>query len=302
MQETTAITGGRCGRRRLAELLNELAANEGVTPASLPQVRFSRSSAPTPRRPIVYEPSIIFVAQGRKHVHLGGQVITYDAYNYLVLSVPLPVECATEATPEEPLLAFGVKVDPAVVAELLMEMEDDRPVEGTVRGLYATAMTPGLTDCAVRLLECLRSPMDSRVLGPQLLREITYRVLCGEQGGALRALVARNGHFSQIARVLRNLHETYQQDIDVESLAREANMSVSTFHHKFKAVTSTSPLQYVKSIRLHRARTLMVQEGLNASTAAYRVGYLSPSQFSREFKRFFGNSPADEAARMRVEA
>lgn len=284
---------------RLAELLQALAVNQGITPSLLPGVHFNRGDKPRHRSPIVYEPSIVIVGQGRKRVFMGDLVYTYDPNNYLVLSVPLPLECETEATPEEPFLAVTIKVNQAVLGELLLEMADDDAMPGMVCGIYATPLNQELVDATVRLLECLQSPVDSRILGPNIVREITYRVLCGEQGEALRAAVMRHGRFSQIARVLRRIHHEYHQELDVEVLAREVNMSVSSFHHNFKSVTSTSPLQYLKRIRLHKARILMQQDGLNASTAADRVGYASLSQFSREFKRLFGNSPANDAGQMR---
>lgn len=286
---------------RLAELLAPLATVEGYSPSLLGAVRFMRTNGPRPRVPIVYEPSIIIIGQGRKRVFLGDQVYDYDPNNYLVLSVPLPLECETEASPEKPLLGLAIRVDPVVLGELLMEMEDGNQAPGMVRGLYSTPLTEDLACAAVRLLECLQSPMDSRILGPAIVREITYRVLCGEQGGALRAVAARHSRFGQIARVLRRVHQDYHRELDVESLAREANMSVSSFHHNFKAVTSTSPVQYLKSIRLHKARALMLQGEHNASTAANQVGYSSLSQFSREFKRFFGSNPSSDAAQLRMQ-
>lgn len=148
----------------------------------------------------------------------------------------------------------------------------------------------------MRLAEALASPADSRILGPQLVREIVYRVLTGEQGDVLRLLVSNPSRHGQIARVLRRIHADYADDLDVTSLAREATMGVSTFHHAFREATSTSPLQYLKSIRLHRARALLVTEGVNAQDAARRVGYASASQFSREYRRMFGASPAAERA------
>jgi AraC-like DNA-binding protein len=157
-----------------------------------------------------------------------------------------------------------------------------------------------LIDAVIRLLECLRSPMDSRILGPRIVRGIIYRVLCGERGGALRAMANGHSHFNQIAKVLKRIHLAYPNSLAIGTLAGEANMSVSNFHHNFKAVTAVSPLQYVKSIRLHKARIVMVRDGLNANSAAGMVGYESASQFSREFKRLFGNSPLDEASRMRA--
>jgi AraC-like DNA-binding protein len=289
-------------KTRLAELLETLAVKEGFSASNLKEVQFIRASKSHPRAPIIYEPSIIIVAQGRKRVFLGDQVYNFDPYNYLVLSVPLPFECETEATPQKPLLALSIKVDISMLVELLMEMDDDMKIKGTVRGVYSTELTDQMTSATVRLLECLKSPVDSCILGSQIVREIIYRALCEEQGAALRAVAARHSRFSQIAKALRLLHQEYDKEINVEALAKESNMSVSTFHHNFKAVTSTSPLQYLKNIRLHKARILMVQDGLNAGTAADRVGYLSASQFSREFKRFFGTSPADDAARMRAMA
>ncbi|HEY4641266.1 MAG TPA: AraC family transcriptional regulator [Thermoanaerobaculia bacterium] len=286
---------------RLAELLSPLATGEGMSNSILDAVRFMRSTKRIPRRPILYEPGIFIIAQGRKRGFLGGRVYTYDAKNYLVLSVPLPFECETEGTPQKPLLGLSVSVNPATVAELLMEMDDAPRVPiAAPRAIYATPLNEGLCDAATRLLECLSSPTDARILGPQIVREITYRVLRGEQGGALRALAARHTHFGQISKALRRMHTEYSNAVDIESLARESGMSVSAFHHNFKTMTSSSPLQYLKTIRLHKARMLMVSEGLGAGSAAGRVGYESPSQFSREFKRLFGATPAEEAARLRV--
>lgn len=290
-------------RERLVELLEGLTTGEGVTESPLDGVRLMKATQSRACAPVVYDPSIVIIGQGRKRGYLGGQVYTYDANNYLVLSVPLPFECETEATPDEPLLGLSVRVEPGMLGELLMEMDEEDGLTGDPpRGIYATPLTPELTGAAVRLLEALRSPVESRILGPQIVREITYRVLQGEQGGALRAVASRNGRFTRIARVLRRIHAEYDASFDIESMASEVNMSVSNFHHNFKAVTSVSPLQYLKSIRLHKARLLMTQEGMNVSTAADRVGYESASQFSREYKRLFGSSPAEEAARLRVVA
>jgi AraC-like DNA-binding protein len=287
-------------KNKMVSLLELLAIGQGHIPSLLPGVTFIRAEKPTPRSPVAYEPSIVLVAQGSKQGYVGDQVFSYDAYNYLVLSVPLPFECRTEASPEKPLLALSIKVDPASLVELLTTMEETSAHEASVPlGFYASPLTEELTGSAVRLLECLRSSADTRVLGPQIVREIIYRVLCGEQGGALRAVASMNSRFGRIARVLKRIHQDYQNRFDIEALAREANMSISTFHSYFKSVTAVSPLQYLKSVRLHKARLLMMQDGLNVSTAAYKVGYESASQFSREFKRFFGNSPVDNAARVR---
>ncbi len=287
-------------QKRVVSLLDGMAAAEGWQPSNLPGVSLLRVTEACPRGPVVYEPSIVILAQGRKIGYLGDRVFTYDAHNYLVLSVPLPFECETQAKPGEPLLGVSVHVDPSSVAELLLEMDDNGAVIDAVQGIYSNPMTDELTSALIRMLECMGSKSDTRVLGPAIVREIVYRVLCSEQsGGALRAVAARHSSFAQINKVLRRIHSDFSTPIDVETMAREASMSVSTFHHNFRAVTSSSPLQYIKRIRLHRARILMVQEGVQANIAARQVGYESASQFSREFKRLFGETPVEEAARVR---
>lgn len=298
MRESNTVHGRMVS---LLETLTEHDREDGVRNSRVDGVNLMRFSAPMQRSPVVYEPSIVILAQGRKRGFLGERIYTYDANNYLVLSVPLPFECETLASPKEPLLGLSISVNPSTLGELLLEM-DDRPLASdTPQGIYATPLTEELSGATVRLLEALRSPSESRILGPQIVREMTFRVLCGEQSAALRAVAARQGQVGRISKVLRRIHENYATSLDVETLAREASMSVSTFHHNFRAVTSTTPLQYIKSIRLHRARLLMAHQGLTASVAARSVGYESSSQFSREFKRFFGETPTEEAARMRAQ-
>lgn len=284
----------------LVELLESLATKEWPAESLLKDVKFFRSDKHIPRRPVVYEPSIIIVAQGHKNVYFGDEVYRYDPYNYLVLGVPLPLDCETVGTPEKPVMGVSISVDAATVSELLIEMDDSTLLSGSVaRGVYSTLLTNEMIDATTRLLESLSSPVDGRILGPQIVREIIYRVLCGEQGGTLRSLATRNSRFSQVAKVLKRMHSDFGADIDIGALADEANMSVSSFHNNFKAVTGASPLQYVKRIRLHKARGLIIQDGLSVGTAAWNVGYESVSQFSREFKRFFGHTPTD-AATMRT--
>lgn len=287
------------GTSRMTDLLKDLAQGEGFSPSRLPGVRFMRSTIHVPRSPIAYEPGICVMAQGRKHGHLGDQSFVYDANHYLVLAVPMPFECETFGTPERPVLGLFVGVTPAVVTELLVQMKQTAPVDEAPRAVESAPLEPGLADAALRLLECLRSAEDARILGPQLVREITYRALLGKLGHNLRTLAAPHSHFGQISRVLNRLHHDFAQPTDMETLAREAGMSVSTFHARFKDMTSSSPLQYLKSIRLHKARLMMVHDGLNAGAAAHSVGYESISQFSREFKRFFAATPTEEVSRLR---
>lgn len=273
----------------------------GVFPSPVEQVRIIHTTEPQPRTPVMYEPSIIIIFQGRKVGYCGSRIFQYDPNNYLLLTVPLPCECETFATPEQPLVGLSLRVDVQVLQDLLIEIGDDtlaRP-GGRSSGINAATMTDEMLCATERLLDAMEKPLDARVLGPLIVREILYYALSGEQGASLQELVNRHSHFSQIAKALRRIENQYADSISVEQLAGEVNMSISAFHHNFKAVTATSPLQYLKSYRLHKARMLILHDGVNASTAALRVGYESPSQFSREFKRFFGTRPSDELARSR---
>jgi AraC-like DNA-binding protein len=295
------MDGQSDNRERLAGLLGEVAAHEGIHRTLVEGVEVARVSQPVPRAPVVYRPKILIVGQGWKRAYLGGEVYRYDAYNYLVLSVPMPAECETEASPEEPLLLLSITVEPTMLGEMLLEMDELTPPAGpTPRGISSTPMSEELGGAVIRLLESLKSPLDSRMLGRQAVREIVYRVLLGEQGGSLRALASRDDHFARIARVLRHVHAEYARPLGVEEMARKAGMSVAAFHHYFKLVTASSPLQYLKRIRLDQARLLMAHDGYNANTAARAVGYESASQFSREFKRLFGATPLEEAEHTRA--
>lgn len=288
-------------RERLSTLLEEVAVHEGTQQTPIEGVEVTRISWSLPRVPVVYQPKILIVGRGRKRAYLGGEVYQYDAYNYLVLSVPLPAECETEASPDEPLLLLAINVEPTMLGEMLLEMDElAREVGPTPRGISSSPMSEELAGPVIRLLESLKNPLDSRMLGRQTVREIVYRVLQGEQGGALRALASRDDHFARIARVLRQIHADSASPLSVEEMARKAGMSVAAFHHYFKLVTASSPLQYLKRIRLDQARRLMAHDGYNASTAARAVGYESASQFSREFKRLFGVTPVEEAEQTRA--
>lgn len=285
----------------MVALLRDLAPNEGYTCSLLDTVRFMRSDRPLGRTAVLYEPSIVIVCQGYKRGYLANKVYHYDKQHYLVLSVPLPFSTETEASPQEPLLAVTVRLDMLVLSELVMEI-DNAPVSQTTapEGIMSTPLGPGLADTTLRLLRALVSPQDAKILGPQIVRELYYRVLVGERGGALRAALANHGQFANIARVLQRIHNQFSQPLNIGALAGEIGLSVPAFHKHFKAVTGTSPLQYIKSVRLNQARLLMIRDNLTAAGAAFRVGYESPSQFNREFRRLFGRSPGDEAKEMKA--
>ena len=284
----------------MVSLIQQLAPQEGYTRSLLDGVRLMRADRPLGRTPVLYEPSIVIVCQGHKRGYLADQVYHYDAQHYLVLSVPLPFSTETDASLEEPLLAVSVRLDMTAVADLIIEV-DERASTSEIApiGIVSTALDAALADTTVRLLRALSSPLEARMLGPAIVRELCFRVLIGAQGGAIRAALANHGNFGRIARALRRIHSDYAQSLNVGSLAREAGLSIPAFHVHFKTVAATSPIQYIKSVRLHQARLLMIRDDLTAAAAAVRVGYESASQFNREFKRFFGRSPGEEAREMR---
>lgn len=289
------MTADEC-EQRMGDLLRHLAPHEGYTQSRLEGVRFLRCNAPVARTPVLYEPSIVIVCQGSKRGYLDGQIYLYDAQHYLVLSVPLPFSSETDATAEQPMLAVSVRLDMTVVAELLIALtEEGVPRLAKPLGMVSTPLDQHLQHVTLRLLEALASPLEAKVLAPSIVREMYFRVLLGEQGVALRSALSLQGHFGRVARVLRRIHAHYSQPLNVGDLAHDAGLSVAAFHNHFKSVTRTSPIQYIKSIRLHHARLMMIRDRQTAAAAAARVGYESQSQFSREFKRFFGRSPAEEA-------
>ena len=204
---------------------------------------FQRLTRSLAHSPAVYEPSIKVVGQGRIRGHLGREVFTYDAENYLVLAVPLPVECEIEASLAEPLVFMSLDLDWTVPGALRLETGPDAGTAGPVpRAVRASPLTADLREATLRLLRCLRSSaLDARVLGPAIVREILYRVLQGEQGAMLRAAVSHHGAFARVSRILALLHREYAKALNAETLARAAGMSAPAFYRRFRAVTATSP-------------------------------------------------------------
>lgn len=285
----------------MIHLIKRLAPYEGYTRTLLDGVRLMRADRDLGRTPVLYEPSIVIVCQGSKLGYLADKIYHYDARHYLVLSVPLPFSSETFASPEEPLLAISVRLDMIAIADLVTEtdLQSNSAMEEPL-GIISTPLDNTLADTALRLLRILTDPLEARVLGPGIIRELCFRVLKGKQGGAIRAALASYGSFGRVSRALKRIHDDYTLTLDVSSMAREAGMSIPAFHTHFKAVTGTSPIQYIKSLRLHQARLLMIRDNLTAAAAAVKVGYESPSQFNREFRRAFGRSPGKEAREMRT--
>ncbi len=287
--------------QRMVSLLGRLAPSEGYNLTALPDIRFLRSNRPLSRTPVLYDPGIVIVGQGRKRGFFGEQVYLYDAQHYLAVSVPVPFTMETDASPEEPLLAIYLHLDFNVAADLILRLDQGGGLaQAKPQGMVSTPMDGPFSCSVLRLLETLSRPLEAEILGPSLVREIYFRVLTGEQGGAIRAALTMHGQFGKIAKALRRLHASFHRAMDVRLLADEAGMSVPAFHSPFNSLTYTTPIQYLKSVRLHQARLLMVRQGMTAAAASIEVGYESPSQFSREFKRLFGRSPVEEVTRMKA--
>jgi AraC-like DNA-binding protein len=287
-------------RDRTIALLSALTPNEGFTLTTLDGVKLMRWNRAIPRSPVFYEPSIVFVCQGRKIGYLGGEIYQYNPQQFLILSVPLPFESETIASPEEPLLAISIRINLAMISELLLSVEHNTPMQINGKGgITSTALDARLSNAVVRLLECLQSKTDATVLGQAIIREIHYRILQTSQASAILAAHSTHSNIGKISKALRLIHTEYDKELNVDKLASESTMSVPSFHAAFRDVTATSPIQYLKMTRLHKARLLMVQDGLSATLAATKVGYESASQFSREFKRMFGKSPMEEVSAVR---
>lgn len=285
----------------IISLIKKLAPSEGYTQSSFENITFMRVDQTLASMQTLYEPSIVIVLQGAKHGYYLGEKYIYDAQNYLVVSVPLPFCVETIASLKQPLLGLILRIDPLILAELVVDLSDDPDIlsNHNLSALYASPMDQFLKDAVRRLIQALSDKREAKILAPSIYREILYRVLIDEQGRALRATLYQNNSFGKIAKVLYYIHNQYQTKIDLNYLASLANLSVPSLHVHFKAVTSTSPIQYIKMIRLHKSRLMMIQDDITVDDTARRVGYESTSQFSREFKRQFGQSPVDEVKKMK---
>jgi AraC-like DNA-binding protein len=284
----------------LARLVTRLTPNEGVHSSAIPGLTLIRANSPSVPTPSLYDPSLCIVVQGRKRAMLGDEIYYYDALNYLTVSVTLPaIGHVLEATPERPYLCLRLELNARTIGELLLQVGRSAVPPSSDRGLYVARTSPQLLDAVLRLTRLLEEPRDAAILAPLVIREIHYRVLTGELGHRLRELCIVDSQVNRIARAIELLRKRFTETLRIEDLAAAAHMSESSLHHRFKAVTAMSPMQFQKHLRLHEARRLMLTEGLEAAAAAHRVGYESPSQFSREYRRLFGAPPRREIESVR---
>lgn len=286
---------------RLVDIVGRHVRDDGMHGTPIPGVSLIRSGTPTMPMPVVYEPTLCLVAQGRKQVMLGTTAYVYDPARYLIASVDLPVTGSViEASASAPYLCLMLDLDMTELSELALRHPAPGENDGAPSaGLALNDTTPELLDAAVRLAALLDRPRDIEALAPLVVREILYRLLTDSGNGIVRQMATADSRLNQIARAIAWLREHYSETCRIDEIADIAGMSRSTFHAHFKAVTSMSPLEFRSQLRLQEARRLMVAEALDAAGAGYRVGYESPSQFSRDYARMFGMPPAKDAGRLR---
>ncbi|MCL1144246.1 AraC family transcriptional regulator [Shewanella gaetbuli] len=282
----------------IASLMAQLAPKEGMNNTFLPGVNVFKGSQYGARGPMCYSQGVLFVGQGKKRLYLDNQTFDYDRQNALVMTVPLPVECETFASPEEPVLVMMVDINLVQLNHLVRVLDEHHKLPNDVNdsrqaGYFITPTTSDLDCSVIRLLQALQTPLEAKVMGEALVLEILYRLLDSPNAAPLFALSLSHTRLSRIEKALSFIHKNYSESIEVDGLASLVNMSPSAFHRCFKEVTASSPIQYLKKIRLTRAKELLQAQRLKVKEVATVVGYESSAQFSREFKRYFNQNPAE---------
>ena len=293
-----------CQRAELAAIIEQYCNTDGMNPTPIPGLTFFRHAAPSAAACAVVKSVFALPVQGAKRVVLADEAYAYDQRHYLITSVDLPLLAQiTEASPAAPYLALALELDVRQIGELMSKMPPFLPSTVTVsRGLAISEITSDILAAALRLARLVATPEAIPVLAPLIEQELLYHLLSGEQGGRLRDVAIKGSQSHQISRAIQWINQHYSEPMVIDELAGVVSMSKSSLHHHFKSLTSMSPLQYQKTLRLQEARRLMLIEQLDAASASHRVGYESPSQFSREYRRVFGAPPLKDIAQMRPAA
>lgn len=284
----------------LAWQASRLAPQPGYNPTALGGMRILRSETVLDDVPVLYRPGAVFVLQGAKQGFLDGKVYRYDADHYLGVSVPVPFRMASQASAEKPLLALYLEFDLHLAAEIAMTLEGGgQSAREQARSLVSSPLSAELRDLLRRTMSTLADRQECAILGPGILRELHYRVLVGPQGGALRAALHHRGPAGRIVESLARIRASFNAGISVPELAAEAGMSVPSYHAHFKTLTGTSPVRYIRAMRLHEARVMIASNQGSIATIAAEVGYASAAQFARDFRQHFGRTATEEARWMR---
>jgi len=286
---------------QLAETVTRHAPETGMYGTAVPCLSLFRADQPTLPIPSVYEASLCLIAQGTKRVSIGDRSLVYDASRYLVVSLDLPLTGhIIEAKPDEPYLCCKIDLDLSALADLViaqgMTTNDDPP--SPVLAVYPS--DPELVDATCRLVKLLEQPQSIPTLAPLIEREILYRLLTGPHRSTMRQLAAADSHLSQVSRAVALIRRGFRRQLRIRDIAAAAGMSESSLYEHFKTITRMTPLEYQKRLRLQEARRLMLAEGAGAGSAGFAVGYESPSQFSREYRRLFGAPPRQDIDRLQA--
>ncbi|GGB72942.1 AraC family transcriptional regulator [Shewanella inventionis] len=284
----------------IAKLMAQLAPKEGVNDTYLSGVRVFRGSQYASRGPLCYSQGVLIVGQGKKRVYIEDQTFDYDRQHSLVMTVPLPVECETFASIEEPVLVLMVDINLVQLNYIVRLMDEHHQIpkdlnESRQSGFFIADSTEDMDCSVIRLLQALQSPLEAQVMGEALVLELLYRLLDSPNAAPLYALSLSHTRLSRVEKALSYIHKHYGESVEVDTLAGLVNMSPSAFHRCFKEVTSSTPIQYVKKIRLNKARELLQLQKMKVKEVSIQVGYESTAQFSREFKRYFEQSPGEFA-------
>ncbi len=288
----------------LARIISHWTKGEENCPTAIPSLGFFRRERPAPPVICLVEPSIVLVVQGEKKMWFGGEPFPYDTSRFLITSLDIPANSeVVVASPEHPCLGLVLRLDLRLLAELIAQGNLSPPAERSdERGIGLGTVTPRIIDPFKRLLALLDEPASIPILAPMIVREIHYRLLMSDQAARLWQIASVGSQSQRVSRAIDWLKLNYASTLRVDDLAERVQMSVSTFHHHFRKLTAMSPLQYQKWLRLNEAKRLMLNDDLDATSAAFRVGYESPSQFSREYSRLFGASPKRDIVGLRREA
>lgn len=285
----------------ISTLIARHVSKDGFHATPIERVTLARSSTVTMPMPNVYRPQLCLVAQGQKEVTLGNHVFRYAPGRYGIVTYDLPVTGqVVEATPDKPYLCLFIDFDPVMLGELALRVPPPPGTPFQPIGKTVSDAGAGLLDAALRLLRLLDDPAALPVLGPLAEQEILYRLLAGPDGARMRYITSSQGRVAQVGRAIAWIGQNFRERFSIEHLAAEVGMSPSSLHEHFRAVTAMTPLQFQKQLRLQDARSLMLVQDMDIATAAFLVGYESPSQFSREYRRHFGEPPARDIARLRA--
>ena len=287
--------------RALSQFIDTHGGGEGVLATPVAGLTLFRATDTVSPSHTLYKPCLCVVAQGAKQVAFGKEVLAYDEQQCLIVSIDMPVVGrVTRASPEVPYLAMALQIDTQTLRQVMAELDDPpRPREDVITGIFVQTMAEPLSDCFLRLVRMLETPGATAALYPAIMREICYWLLTGPHGAEVCKLTLPGSHTLRIAGAINHLRDNFTRPVRVEELAQTVGMSASSFHEHFKALTSMTPLQYQKQLRLLEARRLMLTDGANVSSAAYQVGYESASQFSREYARMFGAAPKRDATELK---